>query len=73
VHALVGFAELARVARVHSEAIGATVDLRSADLGQVAQLRIKPGLIDIRLECCNRLMGVWPLRDNRVDMERRLR
>ena len=49
VHALVGFAELARVARVHSEAIGATVDLRSADLDQFAQLRIKTGLIDIRL------------------------
>jgi hypothetical protein len=81
--------------------------LRSADLDQFAQLRIKTGLIDIRLECCNRLIGgrayfgdiksllhedsamfaaslysqicvkkmpgVWPLRDNRVDMERRLR
>jgi len=34
-HALVGFAERARVARVHRKTIGATVDLRDADLDQL--------------------------------------
>ena len=46
-HALVGFAELSCVARVHRKTIGATVDLRDADLDQLAQFRIKAGLVDI--------------------------
>ena len=47
VHALVGFAELSCVARVRRKTIGATVDLRDADLDQLAQFRIKAGLVDL--------------------------
>ncbi len=49
VHALVAFAELARVARMHGEAIGAAVDL--------AQLGVELGLIDISLQRGHRLVG----------------
>jgi hypothetical protein len=49
-HSLVGLAMLACVARVHGQAIGAAVDLRRTDFYELAQFRIKPGSIDIRLQ-----------------------
>ena len=49
-HSLVGLAMFACVTRVHRQAIGAPVDLRRAYFYELAQFRIKPGLIDIRLQ-----------------------
>ena len=49
-HSLVGLAKLACIARMHRQTIGAAVDLRCADFYELAQFRIKPGLIDIRLQ-----------------------
>ena len=56
-HAFVGFAELAGIARMHGQAKGAAIDLRGADLDEFEQFRVEAGLIDISLQRGDGLVG----------------
>ena len=58
-HAFIGFADLACFARMHGQAISAAVDLRRADLDELAQFRIESGLVDIPLQGTRCLKGGW--------------
>src|SRR3546814_13577152 len=50
VEPLLLLAQLARVRMMHVEAIGAAVDLRRADLDQLEQIGLDPGLFDLLRE-----------------------
>ena len=57
-HPLVAFARLARVPRMHMQAIGAAIDLRGTDLDEFHQRMLEPAFIHVILEAENGVIGI---------------